>query len=350
MLDIWAIPMYNNIMDQIDSVHVEITSRCNAKCPMCSRTNNPIILNNQSEITYANFVKFFPPSFVAQLKKIKFCGNYGDPAIAHDLLAVHEYILEHNPNIQITMSTNGGVRNTEFWTKLGKLYNKTQHSFVEWHIDGLEDTNHIYRVGVKWSKLIDNARAFIDTGANAKWFYIPFFHNEHQVEEAEALAKEMGFRDFVLKISARFRDFKKAYQYKDENNNIKKIYPPTADRFNIEHMQHQGELICLHKQRKEIYVDSWGRLFPCCWTASSFNKQNNWLISHDKYAISLHQRDIFEILNDSVFQNWLETMYKNDKSICHQRCTGSQVHVIEANGVKIPQKTLWHYKEEIDNE
>lgn len=337
-------------MDQIDSVHVEITSRCNAKCPMCSRTNNPIILNNQSEISYIDFVKFFPPSFIAQLKKIKFCGNYGDPAIAHDLLSIHEYILEHNPSIQITMSTNGGVRNTEFWTKLGKLYNSTQHSFVEWHIDGLEDTNHIYRVGVKWSKLMDNARAFVATGANAKWFYIPFFHNEHQVEEAEALATEMGFRDFVLKISARFRDFKKAYQYKDKNNAIKKIYPPTADRFNIEHMQHQGSLICLHKQRKEIYVDSWGRLFPCCWTASSYNKENNWPISRDKYVISLHQRDIFEILNDAVFQNWLETMYGNDKSICHQRCTGSKVHVIETNGEKIPQKTLWHYKEEIDHE
>lgn len=337
-------------MKQIDSVHLEITSRCNAKCPMCSRTNNPVILQNQSEISHKQFVKFFPAQFIARLKKFKFCGNYGDPAIAHDLLSIHEYILEHNPNIQITLSTNGGVRNTDFWEKLGNIYTQTPHSFVEWHIDGLEDTNHLYRVGVQWKKLMANARSFIETGANAKWFYIPFFHNEHQVEEAEELAKQMKFRDFVLKISARFKDFKKAYTYRDEKNTVKKIYPPTADRFNIEHMQHRGSLICLHKQRKEIYVDSWGRLFPCCWTASSYNKANNWTISHDKYTISLHQRDIFEILNDPLFQTWLDTMYGNNKSICHQRCTGSQIHVIEANGVKMPQKTLWHYREGIDNE
>ena len=336
-------------MDQIDSVHVEITSRCNAKCPMCSRTNNPIILNNQSEISYTNFIKFFPKEFIGQLKKIKFCGNYGDPAVAHDLIQIHEYVLEHNPTIMITLSTNGGVRNTDFWEKLGNIYARTPHSFVEWHIDGLEDTNHIYRIGVQWKKLMDNARAFIGTGANAKWFFIPFFHNEHQVESAEDISREMGFRDFVLKISARFKDFDKPFEYRDAENNKKKIYPPTADRFDIQDMQHKGPLICLHKHRKEIYVDSWGRLFPCCWTASSFNKQNNWSISHDKYAISLHQRDIFEILNDTTFQGWLETMYKNDRSICHQRCTGSQVHVIEADGIKIPQKTLWHYKEEIDN-
>ena len=102
-------------MNPIDSVHVEITSRCNAKCPMCSRTNNPIILNNQSEISYADFVKFFPKDFIAQLKKIKFCGNYGDPAVAHDLIQIHEYVLEHNPTIMITLSTNGGVRNVDFW-------------------------------------------------------------------------------------------------------------------------------------------------------------------------------------------------------------------------------------------
>lgn len=341
--------MYNSKMNQIDSVHVEITSRCNAKCPMCSRTNNPIILNNQSEISYTNFIKFFPKEFIGQLKKIKFCGNYGDPAVAHDLIQIHEYVLEHNPTIMITLSTNGGVRNTDFWEKLGNIYARTPHSFVEWHIDGLEDTNHIYRIGVQWKKLMDNARAFIGTGANAKWFFIPFFHNEHQVESAEKMSKEMGFRDFVLKISARFKDFDRPFEYRDAENNKKKIYPPTADRFDIQDMQHKGPLICLHKHRKEIYVDSWGRLFPCCWTASSFNKQNNWSISHDKYAISLHQRDIFEILNDTTFQGWLETMYKNDRSICHQRCTGSQVHVIEADGIKIPQKTLWHYKEEIDN-
>ena len=343
--------MYNIHMDKIDSVHVELTSRCNAKCPMCSRTNNPIILNNQADISFNDFKKFFSSNFIAQLKKIKFCGNFGDPAVATDLIKIHEYVLESNPDIMITLSTNGGIRSTEFWQELGEVYKKTPKSFVEWHIDGLEDTNHLYRVGVKWSKLMANAQAFISTGANAKWFFIPFFHNEHQVEAAEQIAKEMGFSDFVLKISARFKDFKKPFLYQDENNTKKSIYPPTADRFNIEHMQHRGPLICLHKHRKEIYVDSWGRLFPCCWTASKFYKSNNWKIHKDKYTISLHHRGIFEILNDEVFNDWLKAMYEDLGSICHQRCTGSQVHVIESKGMKIPQKTLWHHTEErVDNE
>jgi MoaA/NifB/PqqE/SkfB family radical SAM enzyme len=339
-------------MKQIDSVHLEITNRCNAKCPMCSRTNNPLILNNQSEISYDNFIKFFPIDFIKSLKKFKFCGNFGDPAIAHDLLPITKYILDNNPDILMSLSTNGGVRNTDFWIKLGELYKLTPKSFVEFHIDGLEDTNHTYRVDVKWSKLMENAKAFISTGANAKWFFIPFFHNEHQVEEAEKLSKEMGFGEFVLKISARFKDFKKPYLYKDKDNNKKSIYPPTADRFNIEDMQiKEGPLICLHKQRKEIYVDSWGNLFPCCWTASLFHKSTNWSIYKDKYNISLHNKSIFKILESKLYNDWLNSMYANNKSVCHQRCTGSQVHVIEVDGIKTPQKTLWYTKKErIDNE
>ncbi len=343
--------MYNKSMDKIDSVHVELTSRCNARCPMCSRTNNPVILDNQAEISLDDFKKFFPAAFVAQLKKIKFCGNFGDPAVATQLVEIHEYVLDCNPGILITLSTNGGIRTAEFWRTLGEIYARTPRSFVEFHIDGLEDTNHMYRVGVRWHALMSNARAFISTGANAKWFYIPFFHNEHQVEEAEIMAKEMGFSDFVLKISARFKDFRKPFLYQDQEYKNRSIYPPTADRFNIRHMQHRGPLICLHKHRREIYVDSWGRLFPCCWTASKFHTSKNWKISADKYSISLHQRSISEILNCEVFNDWLKIMYEDLGSICHQRCTGSQVHVIESKGIKIPQKTLWHHDEEmVDNE
>ena len=333
-------------MKEIDSLHVEITSRCNAKCPMCSRTNNPKILNNLSEIKYNNFVKFFPPEFISKLKKLKFCGNFGDPAIATDLIEIHKYIFEHNKDLIVSISTNGGVRNESFWTKLGEIYATNPKSFVEFHIDGLEDTNHIYRDDVKWSKLMNNAKAFIKTGANAKWFFIPFFHNEHQVEQAEKLSDQMGFSEFILKISARFESSKKPFRYTDHKGNDKSLYPPTADRFYIDDMQVKGPLICLHKQRKEIYVDSWGYLFPCCWTASLFHKDNNWSIKRDKYNISLHFKTIDEILSSKIYNDWLETMYANDKSVCHRRCTGSKIHVLEKNNVKKLQKDLWYTEEE----
>lgn len=327
------------LQNGIEAVHFEPTNKCNAGCPMCSRTDNNLILSDLREIKYTDFVKFFPVEIVQQLKKFKFCGNYGDPAVAKDLLLMHEYLFENNEDLEVVLSTNGGIRTEEFWYQLGKMYNRKNSSHVQFHIDGLEDTNHIYRIGVKWEKLMRNAKSFIKSGGNAAWFFIPFFHNEHQVEQAEDLSKQMGFAEFVIKISARFDSFDKPFVF-----NGGRLYPPTADRFNIKDMQLNSDLICVSEQRKEIYVDAWGRLFPCCWTASAYNKSPSWQ-TYNNDGISLYKYDIRSILDSMLVNDWIDKLYKDNKSVCHKRCTGSHMHVLEHNGTKTPQKIMWLTKE-----
>ena len=39
-------------------------------------------------------------------------------------------------------------------------------------------------------------RAFINAGGRARWDFLIFAHNEHQVDEAEALATKWGFKSF----------------------------------------------------------------------------------------------------------------------------------------------------------
>lgn len=326
----------------IDSLEIEPTTRCNAGCPMCSRTGNPLILENQSEITFEHFQKFFPPTFIHELKQIKFCGNFGDPAIAKDLIKMHEYVLSHNPNIIMIMSTNGGIRGVDFWTKLGKVYARSPSSRMEFHIDGLEDTNHIYRIGVRWKKVMDNAAAFINAGGTAHWYFIPFFHNEHQVEEAEQLSKQMGFKDFIVKVSARFKDFKKPFVHSRG-----KLYPPTADRFNIESLQVDGPLRCVSEARRSAYVDAWGRFFPCCWTASRFHTAHDWSVYQDDSLISLHKNSINSIIQNNSVNQWLDGLYKSTSSVCHAKCTGSNIHGIERDGIITPQKILWLMKDNV---
>lgn len=326
----------------INSVHLEPTARCNAKCPMCARTDNDLILGNQGEISIEQFRVFFPEDFIRQLKQFKFCGNFGDPIVARDIVEIHDYIYTVNPDIKLIFSTNGGVRSEKTWKDLAKYYQKCDGSHLQFHIDGLEDTNHIYRVGVKWEKVMRNAQAFIDAGGIAAWYFIPFFHNEHQVEEAETLSESMGFKEFVIKVSARFDNFRKPFEHKGG-----KLYPPTADRFNIQAVQVQGDLKCVSEERKEIYVDAWGRLFPCCWTASQFIKRSDWEI-HEENLISLRHRSIREILDDSQFNSWVNRLYCDKSSICNKRCTGSYQHMIDIKGQQKPQKELWFYGDNDD--
>ena len=69
---------------------------------------------------------------------------------------------------------------------------------VVFSIDGLEDTNHLYRRNVQWHKVMENAKSFIDAGGLARWRMIVFEHNAHQLKDAEQLSKAMGFGKFDI--------------------------------------------------------------------------------------------------------------------------------------------------------
>lgn len=191
--------------DEIKTVHLEITERCNASCPMCARNinggeDNPHLRDH--ELTLEDCKTIFAPSFIKQLDRMYMCGNFGDPVAASDTLEVFEYFRENNAKMNLTMYTNGSAKRPDWWQKLAKVMGKNAH--VVFSIDGLEDTNHLYRQNTIWSKIMENAEAFISAGGRARWDYIVFAHNEHQVEEAEALSKRMGFEKFQYKKSARF--------------------------------------------------------------------------------------------------------------------------------------------------
>ena len=63
--------MYNS--KDIRDVHLEITQRCQAACPMCARNqeggaDNPHITN--AELSYTECINIFPASFIQQLDKM----------------------------------------------------------------------------------------------------------------------------------------------------------------------------------------------------------------------------------------------------------------------------------------
>ena len=65
--------------DKISGLHLELTTKCNAMCPMCNRNfkgkkrdNLPIL-----ELSLDDIKKLLPPSFVKKLKLVSLCGVYG---------------------------------------------------------------------------------------------------------------------------------------------------------------------------------------------------------------------------------------------------------------------------------
>ncbi|NQZ20149.1 MAG: hypothetical protein HRT44_12970, partial [Bdellovibrionales bacterium] len=108
----------------IKKVHIEISSCCNAACGNCPRnihgSNHKRTIFDETEISFESFKNYFSIELIEGLTDFTFCGNYGDPSLATDLVSIVNYIKEHNPRLYLQINTNGGARNREFWTDLAK--------------------------------------------------------------------------------------------------------------------------------------------------------------------------------------------------------------------------------------
>jgi MoaA/NifB/PqqE/SkfB family radical SAM enzyme len=197
--------MLVDIFNSKISVMIELSDYCNSGCPLCNRheygTSIPKIWVDKKSITINEFEEWFDPSFLKRVKGFIISGTYGDPVACKDLPNILEYIHKHTDvNMHINLDTNGGLRNTKWWGRIGKVFSKfNNQSYVTFWLDGLEDTLHIYRRGVDYYKVIDNAKAYIGMGGRAFWGYLQFAHNEHQEDEIARRAKEYGFETIKCK-------------------------------------------------------------------------------------------------------------------------------------------------------
>ena len=217
---------------------LETSSLCNALCPVCNRRANGGLKNTSFKETYVSIEKFkewFSDDFIKQLYGLSMCGNYGDSMTNPDLIPILTYAKSVNPNLRITMNTNGSGRNPEFWQSLGELIGK--RGILTFSVDGLEDTNHLYRKGTNWSKIMMAMKNFIKGGGRARWEFLVFKHNQHQIAEARALADELGFDKFFEKKAMGFvhndlnREVKEGIRVFDTDGSYQYVLEPPENEF-----------------------------------------------------------------------------------------------------------------------
>jgi len=234
-------------------LHLESTDVCQAECPLCSRSTNPAFTDSHSHLSIEQIQAKFGTDIIKSLDKMFMCGNYGDPAAGRNTLEIYRYFRSINHNITLGMNTNGALQSVEWWKQLAKIF-MLPADYVVFSIDGLEDTNHIYRRNVIWNKLIDNCTSYINAGGNAHWDMLVYKHNQHQVDECMELAKTLGFKWFRAKVS------KRAFIDGLE-------FPVGYESPRIE----QGNINCMALQESSVYISATGDVHPCCWLGNDLN-------------------------------------------------------------------------------
>lgn len=356
-------------------LHVELTNRCNAGCPQCPRTgtfpgnvSEEIFNSGYHELTLNDFKKL--P--LNQIGYIRFCGNYGDPIIAKDALDIFEYCIQTSA---IKIMTNASLRNEKWWSSLAEIMQSSnnkirQISNVEFSIDGLHDTNHLYRMNTNWDTIIKNAKAFIAAGGNAEWQFIPFKHNEHQVEEASQLATQLGFRSFKVKrLNRSMKGVSSNYIKKltEPKTNIQKkaiieyggevkgnFSPATNNVFGKDmgqwHHNQYGEyreIECQACNNNEMFIACDGDVLPCCWWGTRHYKYKyNSDKCPDFYEairnidINIHTNKLNSIIDeynniiDRLMLSWEHRKFDSCNKNCGSFAKQERFHKIKLNGIE----------------
>ena len=198
--------MSNQYAPNYTGVQIALSTNCNLLCPGCNRTHydldkyslNPLVKKNQF-LDKQIILDFIQNDARYNLSQIEFAGLVDDPLSYPWLLELHENMLEIKPTLNITFHSNASLRTPDYFTKLAIILKRFAGHSVNFSVDGLRDTNHIYRVGAQWDKIMANAEAFITAGGNATWQFIVFPWNAHQEDEVRKLANTMGFNTVIVR-------------------------------------------------------------------------------------------------------------------------------------------------------
>lgn len=273
-----------------------------------------------------------PLEKMKMLKTIWLAGNFGDPLMHPDLDAIIDFFDLQNVNI----STNASLRSKDWWARLGKRKNVN----VTFCIDGIGESHELYRRNTSYDKIIENANEFITSGGTADWQFIVFKHNEHQVKEAKALARDMGFRRIDFIFSDRF-DTSNTWKVYDQGKYLYDLEKASQQTTLREHLDagpgekwwgkmyaNKQDIKCIWSETKKLYIHSDGLVYPCCMLGNiqagrSIEKLLMKKLVRDFKSIDLHHADLEQILDSATYTRILPDSFTGSPfqhPVCIENC------------------------------
>jgi MoaA/NifB/PqqE/SkfB family radical SAM enzyme len=319
----------------------ELSSMCNALCLGCVRTdasnfnNKKPIIPEKEYIKFDIFKKILNAEEFESVTQLEFCGTIDDPLMHPKFIEFLDYASTVGNRYNIIIHTNASLRNTAYWKDLASVLKQHHDHNVLFSIDGLEDTNHIYRQKTQWYRIMENAKAFIEAGGKASWQYLIFPWNTHQLDEAKQLSIDMGFKTF----SSRHDRSVATSLGLEKINFIKKENTQRRSNTTIEYINTElkpvveNEISCNNKNKRMYFIGFDSKIWPCCFLHNGFFNADSGKRSilekrlYEAYGTTdwndLTKHSVKEILEHKFFTNDLVSSWSSTE---HGYGTTDRIH------------------------
>jgi len=292
---------------------------CNLRCPLC-----PTGLNDlgrpQSMLSFEHFKKYFDP--LAPYVFEAYLHNWGESLLNKDVYRMVEHAQRNN--VGTNLSSNFVDLDSDDIDKL--LDCGLEYLIVS--LDGTsQETYGQYRIRGDLGRVVENMSTLLERRNRrgkktpvVEWQYVVMKQNEHEVPEAEKMAKRLGV-DLL-----RFIPVGMPFEFKNRREVADQWYPSTYEgRVASDHQEQQyGQRgkpgPCFYLYRSMV-VNPDGGVSPCC-------------------VVYRKNRDFADLsqLNGSLLDLWNNAKYRSARSIFAGRGGGGSYQPTVCDECDIFQK------------
>lgn len=346
-------------------LNLDITTRCNAGCPQCHRTdlNGLKKTSKLPDVVWDidTFKKGFYSEDCLNIDTWDFCGVYGDPMMVPDIVKIVEYIKTENPSAKIQINTNGSLRDEDVWWDLCKIGGKDLTFFIS--VEGTTQEMHErYRQHTFLDKILKNMDLVSQTQSKIRTQCLVWKHNEDHLEEIEKLCRDHGSIGHRISVTTRQRNFDKegkihftkngkpdvlerstlkagqdvdGYVQVDRRRYVKESELQDGD---IQDKKLYDNIFCEWGDKNTLAMDYNGNIHPCCFFQNPYSNlglssndpewektfNNDELIKQYRFSesdLNVFRNPIEKILEHKWFKEFLPESWETKPNIqCITQC------------------------------
>ncbi len=290
-------------------ITIESGNICNLRCPLCP-TGQKNTSARKGLLSFSDFKKIID-EIGKNLLLIRLY-NWGEPLLNKELIQMVEYADQNKIAVKISTNLSLPIDDAQAETiikaNLQKIYiscdGASSSTYPIYHIEGDFD-----RVMSNMKLLLRKKRELKNRYTELIWLFHVFSHNEHEIETAKEIAKDIGIKLTINKIRTDMG--KEIFETAEKSLERDSKWLPDNQEYNTFNMaekKSRKKPNC-HLLWTETVINWEGSILPCCSVYS------------EKYSFGNIKEDSFKnIWNNKKYISARKNVLghkNNDKTVCH---------------------------------